>query len=180
MSDIAVNDPQAPAPNHTRSVFGAPIASVLTDMPAPGLPMPGLLTPGAPVLPGRTDPQVHMPAAPALPVGAIGLPTLPDVRPAANTAPVEVADPNAAPAEPGSAPEHPMAHLMPSKSKRNEASRKAAEIRAAQRAKARRTKWSIIAAMLVFTALVGPPTGKWLIDAINEAGSTSTVDEPAG
>jgi hypothetical protein len=71
-----------------------------------------------------------------------------------------------------------MAHLMPTKAMPNEASRHAAEIRAAQKAKSKKVKIGVIAGILVFTGVVGPPLGKWLVDAINEAGDT-TVEQPA-
>jgi hypothetical protein len=72
-----------------------------------------------------------------------------------------------------------MAHLMPTKSMPNEASRRAAEKRAAQKAKSKKVKIGVISGIIVFTAVVGPPLGKWLVDAINEAGDT-TVEQPAG
>jgi len=76
-------------------------------------------------------------------------------------------------------PKHPMAHLMPTKSIPNEASLRAAEARATRKAKSRKIKIGLIAGMLVFSAVVGPPLGKWLVDAINEAGDTAPVEEPA-
>jgi hypothetical protein len=73
---------------------------------------------------------------------------------------------------------HPMAHLMPEKMKPSEASLRAAEQRAAKKKKARRIKIGATVLFLAVAAVVGPPLGRWLIDAINEAGSTKT-DEPA-
>jgi hypothetical protein len=72
---------------------------------------------------------------------------------------------------------HPMAHLMPEKMAPSEASRRAAETRAAQKKKAKRTKMIVIGCMLVFTAVVGPPLWKWLTNALNEAGKTSPAVE---
>jgi hypothetical protein len=74
----------------------------------------------------------------------------------------------------GGSVEHPMAHLMPQNSSGNEASRRAAEIRAAQKAKAKKIKIGVAIGTLVFCAVVGPPLGKWFVNAINEAGNTST------
>lgn len=74
-------------------------------------------------------------------------------------------------------PRHPMAHLMPEKSKPTEASMRAAALRAEKKAKARRTKIIVGVVMLAFTAVVGPPAFTWLADAVNEAGSTKS-DEP--
>ena len=77
-------------------------------------------------------------------------------------------------------PVHPMAHLMPSKqSGPNEASRRAAEKRAIQKAKAKKTKIAVISGIVVVTAVVGPPLTRWLVDAVNDAGKTSSVVEPA-
>ncbi len=72
-----------------------------------------------------------------------------------------------------------MAHLMPSKQMPTEASRHAAEQRAIRKAKSKKIKIGVIAGVLVVSAVVGPPLGKWLVDAVNEVGNTSTVDEPA-
>lgn len=75
---------------------------------------------------------------------------------------------------------HPMAHLMPEKVVPSESSIRAAETRAARKAKAKRTKMIVAGCMLVFTAVVGPPFWKWLTNALNEAGSTKpAVEEPA-
>ncbi len=77
-------------------------------------------------------------------------------------------------------PEHPMAHLMPQRTKPTEAQLRAAAIRAARKKKSRRIK--IIAAVLVIGtgALAGPPLAAWLVDAINESGKTSTDPTPSG
>ncbi len=75
-------------------------------------------------------------------------------------------------------PAHPMAHLMPGKTQQNESSVWAAQLRAAKKKKARRIKIIAAVVFLAIAALVGPPLGKWLVNAINESGKTST-DEPA-
>lgn len=72
---------------------------------------------------------------------------------------------------------HPMAHLMPEKMKPNESSIRAAQIRAAKKSKARKKKALAAVVFLAVAAVVGPPLGKWLVDAINESGSTKS-DEP--
>jgi hypothetical protein len=72
-----------------------------------------------------------------------------------------------------------MAHLMPEKSKPTEASLRAAQLRAEKKAKARRTKIIVGIVMLAIAAVVGPPAFRWLADAVNEAGSTKTDEEPA-
>jgi hypothetical protein len=76
--------------------------------------------------------------------------------------------------------EHPMAHLMPVKSLPTEASRRAAEQRAIKKAKAKKIKIGVAAGALVFSAVVGPPLGKWLVDAINDAGDTTPAEEIVG
>jgi hypothetical protein len=109
-------------------------------------------------------------------------PTLPTLPTAAQSAPVVVTAPDTAGAQStlvdGDTPQHPMAHLMPAKMKPTEASIRAAEARAVKKKKAKKIKIAVIAGGLVFTAVVGPPLGRWLVDAINEAGSTKP-DTPA-
>jgi hypothetical protein len=81
---------------------------------------------------------------------------------------------------PAPPPRHPMAHLMPDKVVPSESSIRAAQTRAARKAKAKRTKLIVAACMLVFTAVVGPPFWKWLTNALNEAGSTKpAAEQPA-
>lgn len=124
-------------------------------------------------------------AEPASAVLLSGAPTLPVVSPVLTSPtmpsfPIADGPADHAPSQnddPAAEPEHPMAHLMPSKSRPTEASRRAAEIRAAQKTKAKKVKIGVIAGMMVFTAVVGPPLGKWLVNAINDAGDTSTVVE---
>lgn len=119
-------------------------------------------------------------AAPTLPTPSLPTPALPTTAPAA---PHAAAAPAAAPSNasgPAAAaePRHPMAHLMPAKSQPSETSAWAAELRAKQKAKARRTKIIMAVVFLAVCGVVGPPLGKWLVNAINESGSTKS-DEPA-
>ncbi len=177
MSDTAVNDPSAtpmllpdgdaprlgtgpfPAPTpQTTPLVGAPLLA-----PASGAP---LLPPATPVLPSSGTPA-PLNLSPA----GIGEAVLP---PPATAAPTSCETPTKSDAQ----PEHPMAHLMPSKSKPTEASRRAAEARAAKKAKAKKIKIAVAAGVLVVTALVGPPLFRWLSNAVNEAGNTST-EQPA-
>jgi len=147
----------APAPAGPVAPMADPSGTLAIGGDAPALPLV------SPVL--TTD----TPAAPTLP-SAESLPTAFDT-----TTDGATSEPSTSDAE----PTHAMAHLMPKKSMPTEASRRAAEIRAAQKAKGKKIKIGIIAGMLVFTAAVGPPLGKWLVNAINEAGNTSSVEEPA-
>lgn len=71
-----------------------------------------------------------------------------------------------------------MAHLMGAKKSPSEASRKAAEIRAAKKAKARKIKIGVAIGAIVFAVAVGPPLFRWLSNALDEAGDTST-EQPA-
>ena len=130
-------------------------------------------------------PSEHMPvAAPPAPVLLGDAPTLPVVSPVL-TPPTTTLPGNSTPDDSehdddsSAEPEHPMAHLMPSKSMPSEAGRRAAEIRAAQKAKSKKIKIGLIAGFMLVSAVLGPPLGKWLVDAINEAGDTTTVVEPA-
>jgi hypothetical protein len=98
----------------------------------------------------------------------------------ADSAPDHPAEPHIDPAgdspDADAEPEHPMAHLMPAKSKPTEASRKAAELRAAQKKRSRKIRNRVIVGLVAFTAIVGPPLGMWVVDAVNEAGSTGSDD----
>jgi hypothetical protein len=178
MSDIVVNDPPAGgAPADTSGFFLDGDAPRLASAPTIATPHSERVKPMSPAAP----------TAPTLPAGA---PTLPVVSPVLSSpatpllpSPTTVAEqagtPGDVPATADAEPEHPMAHLMPTKMMPNEASRRAAEKRAAHKAKGKKVKIGVISGMLIFTAVVGPPLGKWLVDAVNEAGDTSTVEEPA-
>jgi len=172
MSDTVVNaSPASPAPAATTGLLldGDP-PRLGTAQPAPE--MPNLPT-AAPVITPSTAPEMpNLPtAAPVITPGST--PSLPTPAPAA--APTNDSPSNDSAPTTG---EHPMAHLMPSKTMPTEASRRAAEQRAAQKAKSKKIKIGVISGIIVVTAVVGPPLGKWLVDAINEVGAT-TVEQPA-
>lgn len=178
MSDTVVNDPaDAGTPADTTGFFldgDAPrLSATPTIAPPPG---------------GRSEPMTpSMPTIQNLPADAPTLPAVSPVlsSPATTLLPSASTSADHSDSTDGSSeavetePEHPMAHLMPTKSAPTEASRRAAEIRAARKAKSKKIKIGVVAGMLVFSAVVGPPLGKWLVDAINEAGDTTTVEEPA-
>jgi hypothetical protein len=177
MSDIALN----PAPN-----------DFLTDGDVPRLAEVRPIVPDRPIEPAFTDvdggptwallsglldertddgaaPTLPSPRIDAVPViTALDGPSLPS---ALNPEPTE---PKTA-VEPGA---HPMAHLMPTKSVATEASRRAAKARAAKKAKARKIKIGVAVGAIAVGAVVGPPAGKWLVNAINESGSTKTEQNP--
>ena len=73
-----------------------------------------------------------------------------------------------------------MAHLMPQKSPSSEASRRAAEARAAQKAKSKKIKIGLAVGAVIFAVVVGPPFFRWFSNALDDAGKTgTTVEEPA-
>lgn len=117
-------------------------------------------------------------AAPTLPTPSLPTPALPTTAPAAPHGAAATAPSDSSAPAPAAEPRHPMAHLMPAKSQPSETSAWAAEIRAKQKAKARRTKIIMAVVFLAVCGVVGPPLGKWLVNAINESGSTKS-DEPA-
>lgn len=156
---------------------------------APRLPGTGPATPPPPSPPVGTLPPLpdSVVADPAMPTST---PT-PPPPPAAVPGPTTVDTGDAAAAQvPGvgalaeqvaaeaeaeqsnAAPHHPMAHLMPQKPEQTEASRKAAELRAAKKKKSKRIKIAMAAGVVAVGAIAGPPLASWLVDAINEAGST--------
>ena len=170
MSDLVVNDSNdTAAPPATHAFFLDGEAPRLGTGPSvvPPPPPPSefatqqpMATNDGPMLP-TVSPVLTAPAVPVLPVvGAVDAGSVDDDA-SETTAP----------------PEHPMAHLMPAKSVPGEASRRAAEQRAIQKAKAKKIKIGVAAGVLVITALVGPPLGRWLVNAINEAGSTTAVED---
>lgn len=138
---------------------------------APGS-SPVIGTPDIPTAPPPPEPVAS--AAPSLP-------TLPTITPTAPTSPATTPTVSASDdgtetsttVAPASA-DHPMAHLMPARSAPSEASKRAAELRAAKKAKARKIKIGVAIGALAVAAIVGPPLGKWFVNAINESGSTST------
>jgi hypothetical protein len=148
-----------------------PSLPVANSSPAPQLDDPHTPAPGH----LATIPAEQREPTAAIQVDAAALPTLPQVGPAVSV--FETADEitDAAPGgETAATGEHPMAHLMPARSKPTEASIKAAELRAAKKSKAKKVKILVAIGALVVTALVGPPAVSWLTGAINEAGDTST------
>lgn len=126
---------------------------------------------------GGPSPLLPAPAVTAVPVITdLAGPSLPSVDlMAAAAAAAEQADAAAATSD---EPRHPMAHLMPQKSKPTEASLRAAEARAAKKKKARKIKIAVLVGFLGVGVLVGPSIGKWFMNAINDAGKTKT-EEPA-
>ena len=148
-------------------------------------PAPMLPTVGAPVQESPAPPVVSpvlsgapAPMMPSLPTTSTGMPspTLPSLEKQSlvDLAAVVAAEESDKVIE----RVHPMAHLMPEKMKPTEASLRAAEQRAAKKKKARKIKIIVTVAVLAVIAIVGPPLGRWLVDAINEAGSTES-DDPA-
>lgn len=140
----------------------APMHTSAEAAPAPALPS---------LVPAEAAPALAE-AAPAVP----SLPTLPTAAPAAPAGDPSEVDETAAPAQ-GDA-EHPMAHLMGGKSAPSEASRRAAEVRAAKKAKAKKVKTLVAIGAVVVSAAAGPPLWSWFTNALDEAGDTS-YDEPA-
>ena len=111
---------------------------------------------GSMLLPPRID------AEPVL--LALDGPSLPTAAPKAPAAPAGGDD--------GAEPRHPMAHLMPDQGPKSDSQMWAAQVRAAKKAKARKIKIVAAVVFLAVAALVGPPLGKWLVNAINESGTS--------
>ena len=151
---------------------------------------PRLGTNSAPMLPNVPHPSSfsNVDSGPTLPVvsqvlsdgSSPTLPTLPMAAPTATptTTPTTTAAVESTTYTATGEPRHPMAHLMPEKSKPSEASQRAAEARAVKKKKAKKIKIIVGACALVVTAVLGPPLVKWTVNAVNEAGSVSK-DEPA-
>lgn len=175
--------PTSAAPSFEAPTMAPPVGPANPQGPSPLLSAPG----SAPLL-GSTEPS-HLPTlpttdSPVVPMPAADAPSLPSaVPPAPAPAPAArpsddlfPAEPDVAPASTAVANAHPMAHLMPEKTAVSEASKRAAEIRAAKKAKARKIKIGAALVALVVAVLAGPPLASWVSDALNDAGST-TVDE---
>lgn len=107
-------------------------------------------------------------------IDVANLPTLPQASPAVSVFETEDGITKVGPAPAAPTGEHPMAHLMPARSKPTQASINAAEARAAKKAKTKKVKILVVVGALVVSGLVGPPFVSWLTGAINEAGNTST------
>jgi len=176
----------------TGSEFDMPVphAPNVASLPAtaPSMPLAPSGPPNGPTLDGDL-PRLgvgHVAPPPAVPATEVPdfshvvLPTLPTpfATPSVVDEPTVVDEPSR---ETGEArePVHPMAHLMPPKSAPSEAKRRADELRAAKKAKAKKVKIGVAAGFLVLAVAVGPPLGRWFVNAINAAGSTST-EQPAG
>jgi hypothetical protein len=169
--------PAAPVPDGSQSgVPTLPVVSpvLTTQATAPG--MGGLAS--LPVQPSQMSADVAPPTLPTLPtLPAPAMASTPSVS-APVPAPSVGTTPGSQPTG-GDTPRHPMAHLMPEKTAPSEASRRAAEQRAAKKAKAKKIKLGAAAGMLVLAAVIGPPLGKWVSNALNEAGSTTEEPAPA-
>ena len=147
---------------------------------------PRLGASAAPMLPDVARPSTfsNVDSGPTLPVvsqvlsdgSSPTLPTLPMTAPTA--APITTAAVESTTEAATGESRHPMAHLMPEKSKPSEASLRAAEARAVKKKKAKKIKLIVGGCALVVTAVLGPPLVKWTVNAVNEAGSVSK-DEPA-
>lgn len=111
---------------------------------------------GSMLLPPRID------AEPVL--LALDGPSLPTSAPKVPSAPSDSDD--------ADEPRHPMAHLMPEQGSKSDSQVWAAQLRAAKKAKARKVKIVTAVVFLAVAALVGPPLGKWLVNAINESGTS--------
>ncbi len=182
----------------------APGAPTTGDAPRLGsspISAPSLLSTAPPILPTAAAPTVEPTLPPSLPAAnsapatqtvhhdapaeqryadaamqfdVATLPSLPQAGPAVSVFEASDQLTDTAPGETAATGEHPMAHLMPARSKPTEASIKAAELRAAKKSKAKKVKILVAIGALVVTALVGPPAVSWLTGAINEAGDTDT------
>lgn len=160
------------------SAVATPINEVLPDLPKlPTLPTAGSAPTPAPV-PAAEPASIFEPLIDAADLPS--LPTLPTPAPKAVVdetvdAPVTSAS-DTSESTPPDADAHPMAHLMQRQAGPSEASKRAAEIRAAKKAKAKKVKIGVAIGAIVFAAVVGPPLGKWFVNAINEAGDTTTEE----
>ncbi|MEO6654290.1 MAG: hypothetical protein ABIP17_16730 [Ilumatobacteraceae bacterium] len=178
--------PGAPVEGDLPRLGSGPITSPAPST-TPTLPTTPALPTNAPTMP-TTDPTL-MPSLPAVDVAPApqsdrfpldesidlaSLPTLPQAAPAVSVFETDDDITAVGPATTGPTGEHPMAHLMPARSKPTQASINAAEARAAKKAKAKKVKILVLVGALAVSALVGPPFVSWLTGAINEAGSTNT------
>jgi len=145
---------------------------------------PRLGSGSTPMLPKVAPPTVfsNVDSGPTLPLVSQVLtdgstPVLPTLPTLPIAAPIAPASTSLVEADTGGEPRHPMAHLMPEKSRPSEASMRAAELRAAKKKKAKKVKIIVGVCALVVTVVVGPPLAKWTMNAINEAGTVQ--DKPA-
>lgn len=181
MSDTAVTTNQtAPSANPDGMLLDGEAPRLGSTPIMPPAPMGGV---GTPVTPEPVTTSTEVPVTPDAPrfatdapaIPAAEMPTLPTAAPATPTT-TESDDGDKSP-DLDAESQHPMAHLMPPKSKPTEASIRAAEQRAIKRAKAKKIKIGVAVGALVIAALAGPPLVSWLTNAINESGSLNT-EEP--
>lgn len=157
------------------------VGDAAPTLAAPTLATPTLATPAlaAPTLaaPALAAPVPAAPASQPMSVDEFMLPSLPAALP---QKPMTVEDLPGTGSEPveGAEAGHPMAHMMPSKSKPSAAAARAAEIRATRKAKTRKIQIGVAIGALVVAVLAGPPLVSWLTNAINEAGGIQN-EEPA-
>lgn len=69
-----------------------------------------------------------------------------------------------------------MAHLMPPRTKPTDSQLRATELRETRKKKSRRIKLLGVVASVAIGVFAGPPLATWVVDAVNDPGSTS--DEP--
>ena len=137
-----------------------------------------------------TTPSSVLPRVPALPPVPT-LPTLPTLptNAAVAAAPVPLLEPELVDVVHAvveqeesrfvhTGPQHPMAHLMPPRTKPTEAQARANDLRASNKKKARRTKVLVVVAVVAIGAFAGPPLAAWVVNAINESGATTDPTEP--
>jgi hypothetical protein len=161
--------------------LNAPTDGVSTDGEAPRLGSSPMLPNMPPVASPVLDSAPPLPlTSPVLSGDAPMLPVLPSPSLATPRADLQL-PPALIDEVVATAPEerrHPMAHLMPEVPKPSEAALRAAKARAVRKRKAKRHKIIAAVVFIAVAAVAGPPGAKWLIDAINEAGSTKS-DTPA-
>lgn len=163
----------APAPAPVDAAAAAPTIPTPT-VPAPVLPAAAPVTPAAPptpAAPAAAPSPVFGEGAPSIPA-----PSLPTAAPTPPPAPPATDESSAA--DPAGDAEHPMAHLMgDTATKPSEASKRAAQLRAEKKAKAKKMKISFAVGAVVVSAVAGPPLWSWFTNALDEVG-TST-EQPA-
>lgn len=150
----------ATAPRHDSASHPArtvPIASPLVDMSTPPTGVPRIPPTSNPSLPTRAAAAVTAP-----------LPLLEPELVEVVQAVVEQEESRFI----TDGPHHPMAHLMPQRTKPTEAQVRANELRSWKKKKARRAKVLVVVAAVAIGAFAGPPLAAWVIEAVNEPGTT--------
>ncbi len=176
-----LSDPSTPMQPGAEYSAPADPAAAAPSIPTPTIPAPVLPT-AAPVAPAAPPapaaPAAAAPTAAPSPVFDAGTPSIP-----APSLPTAAPTPPPAPATETAATtagdgEHPMAHMMgDTATKPSEASKRAAQLRAEKKAKAKKMKISFAIGAVVVSAVAGPPLWSWFTNALDEAG-TST-EQPA-